>query len=325
MMSFRSLSLPMLTLVAVLAGCSAEAGTSNGASSANTVTEQPSALSTDNAKKPAFGPHHVKGGPDFLLFAALREPINLTAEQRTTIEGLVKADRPEPVADPARVQKLAAAIRNNTVETDLPRPAFDENAKNEFLAKAAKNLATLHDTLTAEQRSALVDSLAKHEGEHTKRGPAQGPDQGERGKFEHGSFEGHRGHDPMMGMLEGLDLTQAQKDEIKTKLEANRPAKPTEEQREAMKAKFETMRTEMQAKLQTFKSDTFDATAFVTPPKDFAPPATMQGPRTNPLAVITSVLTPAQREKLAVRIEQGPMKRAVRVNGAATETPQVAQ
>ncbi|MEO8797095.1 MAG: Spy/CpxP family protein refolding chaperone, partial [Polyangiaceae bacterium] len=102
-----------------------------------------------------------------------------------------------------------------------------------------------------------------------------------------------------------LNLTQAQKDAIKTKMEAD---KPSDADREAMKAKRETMHKERTAKLETFASDTFDATAFVTRPADAA-----NGPkvdrRAKKLAIITSVLDASQREKLAQKIEQGPQMR----------------
>ena len=129
-----------------------------------------------------------------------------------------------------------------------------------------------------------------------------------------------------MRLLANLDLTQAQKDAIKAKLEAQRPAKPSEEQRAAMKAKRESMRTAMKARLESFKADGFDATAFSAPPKELAgaaPAGRMN--RMNELAVITSVLTPEQRETLATRIEKGPTKRDARVKGASPEAPQVAK
>ena len=127
-----------------------------------------------------------------------------------------------------------------------------------------------------------------------------------------------------MGMLAGLDLTQEQKDAIKAKLDAQRPAAPTAEQREAMKTKMESMRTEMKAKLESFKSDKFDATAFVTPPKDLARPE-MAGHPKNPLADIVPLLTPAQRESLAARIEKGPAMHEGRVKAQRFEKPQNAK
>ncbi|AKU99903.1 hypothetical protein AKJ09_06567 [Labilithrix luteola] len=321
MMTIRSLTLPLFALVAVLAGCSAEAGTSAGPETASStestlVADQGAAPS---AMKPNFRGHRGHFGPerpDFLVHAALRAPINLTAEQRATIEGLVKKlEAPKPEADGAGPAKLAAAIRSNSFDS-LPRPTFDKAKFEAHAAESAKALTTLHDTLTAEQRTALVDSLAQH-GEHGPRGDFQGKtastgegregrQHGPRGEGMVGHFEGG----PMMHMLGDLNLTQEQKDAIEAKFEAEHPAKPSDADREQMKARFEAIRTEMKAKLETFKSDKFDATAFVTPNAKFAPPSADKAPHTNPMAIISSVLTAEQREQLATKIEQGPKFRA---------------
>lgn len=324
MIAFRSMTLPLFALVAALAGCSAEAGTSAGVESVDDARSNIAAEQTEKADGPrARG--HAPGGPDFLVHAALRAPIDLTAEQKTTIEGLLKADAPErPRFDAARAKKLAAAIRSNSVD-DSMQPAPDASHREARIAASAKALATLHDTLTAEQRVALVDSINKRGATRGEHGAKRGGEHGKRG--ERGPRRGGEGHvrgpggpgGMPMHLLADLDLTQEQKDAIKTKLEAQRPAKPTEEQREAMKAKLESMRSEMQAKLESFKSDKFDATAFVTRSKDLAGPRDGAMNRVNHLAVITSVLTPAQREALATRIEQGPP-----AEHARTKAPQVA-
>ena len=153
-------------------------------------------------------------------------------------------------------------------------------------------------------------AVAKHGEGHGPKG--DGP-KGERPKGERPMRGDHAGPmGPMGGMLEGLDLTQAQQDAIKTKLEAQRPAAPSEADRAAMKSQHDAMRTAMQAKLQTFASDNFDATAFVAPP---AGALAQKGPGpgadrfATDLQIITSVLEPAQREKLAARIEAGPPAR----------------
>ena len=333
MIAFRSMTLPLFALVAALAGCSAEAGTSAGAESVDDARSSIAAEQTEKADGPrARG--HAHGGPDFLVHAALRAPINLTAEQKTTIEGLLKANAPErPRFDAARAKTLAAAIRSNSVDDSMqPRP--DASHREARIAASAKVLATLHDTLTAEQRVALVDSINKRGSAHGEHGAKRGGERGKRGEHgERGPRRGGEGHlrgpgrpgGMPMHLLAGLDLTQEQKDAIKTKLEAQRPAKPTEEQREAMKAKFESMRSEMQAKLESFKGDTFDATAFVTPSKELAGPRDGAMNRVNHLAVITSVLTPAQREALAARIEQGPPAEHARTKAPQVNAPQLAK
>lgn len=307
MISFRSsMSVSLIALVAALAGCSGEAASSAGANVGNANAALAAPASAPQGHH-AFGMHR-HGGPDSLIHAALREPINLTAAQRATIEGLVKSNEPQkPAFNADHAAKLAAAIRNNTVESLSPQGP-DTAARDARLAAEAAKLTTLHDTLTAEQRTQLVDAIAKRNAEHAQH---RGEDGAKGGDHEHGRGERMRGEQgPAFGgpmhMLEGLDLTQAQKDAIQAKLEADRPARPTEEQRAAMKTQFEAMRAAHEAKLQTFKSNTFDAKAFVTPPQ--AVNGVMHGSehRVNHLAVITSVLTPAQREILAKRIEAGP-------------------
>lgn len=329
-MTFRSMTLPLFALVAALAGCSAEAGTSAGS---EPTDEAPSTVVAEQASKERVTDgHHMRpmahrrpGGPDFLVHAALRAPINLTPEQKSTIEGLVKTKAPRGhELGAARAQKLAAAIRSNSL-TDVEAPKHDDSAREARIAASAKALATLHDTLTPEQRVALVDGITKRaaehghqRGEHVRKEGVQ-RDHAERGPRA-GGERGFHGRGGPMALLAGLDLTQEQKDAIKTKLDAERPAKPTAEQREAMKAKMETARAEMKVKLESFKGDKFDATAFVTPPKDLARPEMARAGK-NPLAVVTSVLTPEQREVLAARIEKGPSKHGARVKAPSVNAP----
>ena len=336
-MTFRSMTLPLFALVAALAGCSAEAGTSAGAEStddarSNVVAEQ-AAKEEGGKHGPRMRPMaHRPPGPDFLVHAALRAPINLTAEQKTTIEGLLKETAPaKPKFDTSHAQKLAAAIRSNSVANlEAPKVGDMESAHQARIAASAKALATLHDTLRPEQRVALIDSIGQRAAEHGKHGKhvrkdgaqREGKQRGERGERGERGFHGRGGPaGGPMGMLAGLDLTQEQKDAIKAKLEAQRPAKPTAEQREAMKAKMETMRSSMKAKLESFKGDTFDATAFVTPPKNLARPE-MAAHMKNPLAEITPILTQAQRETLAARIEKGPAMHEGRMKAPRFDRPQ---
>src|SRR5258707_595429 len=122
MISFRSsLSLSLVALVAALAGCSG-GSTVAGANTASNVAAVASPESNGQHGHHGFGMHH-RGGPDGLIHAALREPINLTAAQRTTIEGLVKQDAtPKPAFDASHAAKLAQAIRTNTVESVQAAP-----------------------------------------------------------------------------------------------------------------------------------------------------------------------------------------------------------
>ena len=254
MISFRtSMTLPLFALLAAVAGCSGESATGTGTESARVetaVTEQPAV--TPEGQPAGFARHRggPQGGPDFLLVAALHEPINLTATQKTAIEGALTSRAPKapPVVDSARTTALAAAIRSGNVD-GVGHPAPSESDKAARLTASAAALDTLHKTLTKEQRIALVDAVSKRMGEHSMGAPKDGPKPEGRG-FRHGNKEGAE-HGPRgpMGMLEGINLTDAQKAALKTKLDAQRPAPPTAEQREAMKKQFESFRTDMAAKL----------------------------------------------------------------------------
>lgn len=316
MISFRALSTAsLLGLLVTLAGCSAETGTASGADSAETANAKDSVAlegSSDEARA-AHGPRgRHAGGPDFLLVAALHAPINLTAEQKTTIQGALAQSAPKAASsfDRGRATALAASIRAGKIDaTSQPGPSADDMAARmaERQASSAKALATLHATLTPEQRSALVEAISKKGAEHGMKGHAKDGERRERPEHAAGQRPG-----PMGGMLAGLEVTKAQEEAIRAKLDAQRSAtKPTEADREGMKAKHEAFRTQMKARLQTFASDSFDATAFVTPPEGAfkgGPAARPEG-MANPLAVVVSVLEPAQREKLAARIEAGPAAR----------------
>jgi Spy/CpxP family protein refolding chaperone len=303
--------IPVVGMIAVLAaGCSGSESTNTGQStnaiSASATSEKPQ--EGPHAGRPHHGPGH--GGPDFLVFAALHENIDLTAEQRSTIEGLVEKGRPDfdkgarPAPDKAKTAELAAAIRSGNIDASKLQ-AGPQGMPNmqERQAKSAASLATLHKTLSKAQRASLVDAIVAKQ---AKRGEGKGEGKGEEkreGRPE-GRPGGHEGG-PMGHLLEGLDLTQAQKDQIKAKLDANRPTPPSEADRAAMKSA-------MDAKLQTFKADTFDANAFVTPPANAAQKGPMGGHADHmakELSAVVSVLTAEQREKLAQKIEQGPPAR----------------
>jgi Spy/CpxP family protein refolding chaperone len=322
MISLRALSTAsLLGLLVTLAGCSAESGTASGADTTNTAKSKDTASAVTTGEQVNRGPQHGPGhgGPDFLLVAALHEPsLNLTAEQKTAIEGALAANKPAapPAFDKTRVSALAAGIRAGKIDAQsIAAPQGPSEAdRSAHQAAAAKALSTLHATLTPEQRTALVAAVSKRGEEHGPRDGMKGK-QGERPHpMDHaGGPGGPRGPmGPMGGLLEGLDLTQAQQDAIKAKLEAQRPAPPSEADRAAMKSQHEAMRTAMDAKLKTFASDSFDATAFVTPPAGAAPKGPGPGADrfATDLQIITSVLEPAQREKLAARIEAGPPARA---------------
>ena len=250
-------------LAAMLVACSGEAGTTSSGSTSSAAAAETVATADASVSESARGggrPHGGRPGPDFLIGAALQEPINLTADQKKTIDGLLQSEHqgPRPF-DKTRAAALAASVRAGKVDataTTVP-PVADMTAHR---AAEASALTTLHSTLTATQRKALVDAMEARAAEHEKadgdHGHSHGPPGAERGGA----------HKPMGHLLEGLDATAAQEQEIKSKLDAARPAPPSDSERASMKAEHEAMHAAMKSKLETFAGDGFDATAFVTPP-----------------------------------------------------------
>ena len=294
MKSLRTI-FPVLGIVATIAsiGCTATAGT-DGADITQTTSDLTAQSPAREGMKHARRGHF---GPERLVFAALHENIGLSPEQRATIENLVAQKKAEhaqrPAPDKSRMTTLAAAIRSGNVEgSAVAAPKPDQAAMQARLDASAKELATLHDTLSKEQRVALVDAVMPKKG-------GEKHDHGQRA--DKGGERGPLGH-----LLKGLDVTKEQKEQIRAKLAQT---KPSEADREAMKAKFETMKKERDAKLLGFESDTFDAKAFVTPPARPDQGVEGRARMAKELSAVVSVLTPAQREKLAQRIEQGPKAR----------------
>ena len=313
MKSLRSLRsmmlLPTFALVAAVAACSGAGAADGNGTTATPVTAQ--------AKDHGPG-RHMGPGPEMLLFSALHEEINLTDAQRSTIEGLVEGLRPKgpPPGFAANKTALVAGIRAGKIDVAALTPAKPD--MTEHRAAVAKALSTLHSTLTSEQRVALVAAIKKHAEDHKfgfgpkGDGPkGDGPKgDGPKADIAKGDGKMHPGHHfgGPMHIVQDLDLTEAQKTAIHAEFDKNKPAPPSDADKVEWKKKHEAMRAEMGARLDKFAAPTFDATAFVTPPAD-AP--AFGGPGEHflkELAVIVPILTPAQREKLAEKIEKGPTK-----------------
>jgi Spy/CpxP family protein refolding chaperone len=321
MNTFRlSTSLSIFGLLVTLAGCSAQAGTAPSSSEPGTATAaQAQAQDNAAASGPRFAGHHGGFGPEMLLGAALHEDIGLSDAQKTTVRAALDAIRPTPPAADEKGKAfgadLAAAVRAGKIDTSAlaaKAPAGPSEALHTAHVEAVKKaLSTLHATLTADQRKKLVSAIEAHADE--------GPPEGRGGEHGRGHREGGPGRGPgnhgpgmhgALGLVADLDLTDAQKETLRTKLEASRPAAPSTDDREARKAAHEAMRADYKARLESFTKDTFDATAFVAKPAN-APKLDGKGAfhehMLTELAIVTEVLTPVQREKLAQKLEQGPM------------------
>lgn len=281
------------------------------------------------------GPH---GGPAFLFRAALDE-LELRPDQKTTIEGLMgELERVQPGQSQAHrdFQKaLAAGIRAGKLDTAAlaPHYAAIEKEATETSQKVHAALNKLHQTLTAEQRQKLVTALEQRmakgpgpggpgagmcghgpggcqagcgacgggpEGDDTadddETAPPPPRGHGRRGMGRHGGMGMGTGFGPMAD----LDLTDAQKEKLRAlrpEMKGERPAKPD------MQKKGEHMK-EM---LAAFAKDGFDANQ-MKPPVDLSQKAREHAEaRVKHLEALVGILEPAQREKLATKVESGPM------------------
>lgn len=297
-----SLFVPLFGLFVAM-GCTAQAA--DGTGSSNGAVSDESADGASSAALPRRPP-----GPEMLLFAAMHESIGLSDAQKTTIQSLIDGLAPKaPSSDvQAWMATVAAAVRANGVDVatlEASKPAApDPSARRAAVATA---IGSLHDTLTHDQRSALVAAIEAH-AKDAPSAPPPPPATGEAGSppppsegAPAGGFGPPPG-DPLHALLAGLDLSSDQASAIKAKLDALKPAAPGD---------GSALRTPpdpaaMKAHLETFVDDSFDATAFVTPPEGApAPPVGDPADRMlNALAAITPLLTDAQRETLASRIEK---------------------
>ncbi|APR85003.1 Hypothetical protein A7982_10352 [Minicystis rosea] len=292
--------LPLVGAMAVFAACNGQGGGSESTETgAATAKLEQAATAPAKSTKRARGHHGRRGhGPDHLLVAALHE-LSLSDAQRTTIQGELDAlhaakDEPAHRADfEAHRATLATAIRSGKIdEAALELPAMKAPQDDMRFTKA---MQTLHDTLTAEQRKQLVDSVTAKMDEHADHFGAKGEMRGAKGEM-----GGPLGH-----MLRGIEMSDAQREKVQAALSK---LAPQESDREAMKAKHEAFRKTMRERVASFAADRFDASAFAAPPKD----APMVGPDAGPgmmvkaLAAVVPLLDETQRTELAKRIEQGP-------------------
>jgi hypothetical protein len=145
----RSISLAFALFA--LAACTAETNPNPNApaqSPSSATTPAPAETQTET-KLPKRGAH--------LFEAALKEPIDLTAEQRKTIETLL-AELPEA---PHPTRAIATVVRSG--ETDVAKiEKLLADAHHEAALPLAASLKNLHGTLTKEQRTKLVAAVAAH-------------------------------------------------------------------------------------------------------------------------------------------------------------------
>lgn len=288
--SFKILTSVLFAASLAIGGC---ASASSNIEAEDNVASGSEAASAADAKHEMHG---MRGHP--LLAAALKE-IDLSAEQRKTLEAAVDNLRTDKQDDMKAMHKtLADQVRAGKIdEAELKAKAGDmDKAKAEHRAAVVKAVETLHATLTPAQRSQLVTLIkermqerAEHKGErHGKKHDKDGAKGGHHGR--HGG--------PMMFMLHGIEL----RDDQKKAIEAAMPPKP-EKDADDKAAKFAEHKARMDAALDAFKADKFDA-ATVLPEHDGKHP--MAERFVKMLEVVVPILDAEQRAELAKRVEEGP-------------------
>lgn len=243
--------------------------------------------------------HGLGGHP--LISAALKD-LDLSAEQRKTIEAAAESTHTGQRDQMKAFQKaLADDIRAGKVDetTIKAKSAEMEKAHAEHRAAVVKAVETLHATLTPAQRTQLVASIKDRMAKHAEKGEMRGHGK----KHDKGGPDGEHharrgGHGPMMFMLHGIEL----RDDQKKAIEAAMPPKPDKDTNDRA-AKFEEHRAQMDAALEAFKADKFDAAAAM-PEHDGKHP--MAEHFVKMLQTVVPILDADQRAELAKRIEEGP-------------------
>lgn len=321
---FRSVSVLSLLLVAA---CSQEvptdqvpAPTEQSEQELAPKAEAPG-VDAQNAKRERHARKGQHGGPGFLLRAALKD-LELRPEQKTTIDALVnELESVRPFASPAHAEldkALAAQVRAGKIDRAAlePHTAALEKSATDARLKVQGALGELHRTLDAEQRKQLVAAVERGASGGKKRfGPmddgaeCEGQPECKDGAGGHGKrgFGGRHGpkmgghHGPGFGVLDDLDLSDAQRDQLRAAREKGEP------DRVAMKEKMRQKGKPMQQLLAAFAAEDFDAKKLSS--EDAKLPRTMTELRVKKLEALLAVLEPAQRDKLAARIESGPSGR----------------
>ena len=283
----------------LLAGGATFVGCATPSDSGATATTVPQTENAAAAAEAAAKLHAGKG-PMVAFHVALKE-LDLSAAQRATVQGVIdglhSAQR-EQSGRPAVLTDLAAAVRAGTIDEAALQPKLDALATERANrpAKMAAAFQTLHDTLTADQRTKLVATLrarmAAYDQKRQERAEARGADTAR----------------PFLPFMHGIDLTADQQARVEQALADAGLDKG------GGKARFEQRHTRMRLALDAFAAAEFDATTFIPPT------ATGRGDHlehmVKVLAVVTPLLDQAQRATLADNLEKGSIGRHRKHGGA---------
>jgi Spy/CpxP family protein refolding chaperone len=256
-----------------------------------------------------------------MLFMELSQ-VGLRPEQKMAIDAIDKDL--EKLGEATKEQKalLVSDVTEGVAAGKLNKAKIDADVKK--LAQAASSTAgsvqdamtKLHKTLDAPQRKKLIELLQAKVKEHQEhalamgehgmgpKGEHDGP-KGEHGMGPKGEHDGPKGehhmggHGPIEKLTEQLGLTPAQRDQLKTKLEATMKAGQAD-----MKAHMTTMQKMMKTVGDAFESDKFDAKKVGVGEHGGEMAKLMATSKIRFVEAVLSVLTPEQRAKFAEHIRQ---------------------
>ncbi len=245
------------------------------------------------------------GPGGFFLHAV--DSVELRPDQTQTVANLratlAAQTAPVQAARAALGAEVAQQVRSGTLDSSRTQPLADKLAAAFAATRPAVQQAVqqLHDTLDATQRQALVDALA------AKR-EARGDHAARRAKM----------HAHMDKIAAELNLTEEQRTAIHDQMRA-----AFQEHKGSMRAEHGQMKGRMEAISAAFASDTFDAAALGVGEHGGAGAGHFQGRHAAFLAAAVPVLTPAQRNILATKI-QDRMQAAVPAPVDAEEATEAA-
>jgi Spy/CpxP family protein refolding chaperone len=248
-----------------------------------------------------------------LLRYALKE-LDLTDEQRATLEGLRDPEQDDKGAKrrgdrgDAYHEVMVQALETGKLDRaalEAKLAAKDEKIAEKIEQRNAK-LATLHATLSPEQRQTLAEAVrAKMEQKADKRDDKRGDKRDRKRGDKRKGKRGHRGKLMFHGMLDELELTaeqRAQIDALKAKAEAQHPTADDLDDKKQQKL------DELRTLLDAFVNDDFD-------PVQSAPkPAPMKDSKDKidfhieQFEALLGILTADQRAQLAEKIKSHPGK-----------------
>ena len=214
--------------------------------------------------------------------------VPLRADQRTTIEKLASdaetRHQSTLTARSALANAVAAQVESGTIDQTALQPQIDALVASMEASRPADMAAfqQLHDTLDASQRQAFIDAFRAQM------------------KAAHEAHEGHHGHGAKLEeWATALNLTDAQKDQIKTSMQNELAA-----HKQDFAGKMADMKAEHEKRkhaLDNFAADDFKAAdAMPAPSKEKA--QEMSAHMIRIVQVVLPTLTPEQRKLAADKI-----------------------